>query len=114
MHKYNAKRTEVKLGKEVYSFPSKKEANRFIVLVQLQRMGKIDGLTLQPEFLLQPDFECDGQTIRPIKYIADFSYVDTSTGEKIIEDCKGVETDVFKLKKKLFLYRYPELKLKIT
>jgi hypothetical protein len=34
-------------------------------------------------------------------------------GKKIVEDVKGMETDVFKLKRKLFEYKYPEMELKI-
>lgn len=119
MNKYNAKRTEIKIGKEVYKFDSKKEANRFLVLVQLQKMGKIEGLTLQPQFLLQPSFMIDEEKHLPIKYIADFAYVDVKTGEKIVEDVKGHETEVFKIKHKLFKYqmlmgKYPKLTLKLV
>lgn len=104
---------------QVYKFDSKKEANRFIYLVQLQKIGKIDGLTLQPEFVLQQGFMIDGEKHLPIKYIADFAYVDVETGEKIVEDVKGHETEVFKIKHKLFkmqmlMGKYPKLTLKLV
>ena len=34
-------------------------------------------------------------------------------GKIIIEDTKGHETEVFKLKHKMFEYKYPEYQLKI-
>jgi hypothetical protein len=34
-------------------------------------------------------------------------------GKTVVEDVKGVETEVFKLKKKIFEYKYPNLELKI-
>jgi len=39
--------------------------------------------------------------IRAISYYADFVY--TEKGKLIIEDCKGMKTQVYKLKKKLLL-----------
>lgn len=45
---------------------------------------------------------------RAVRYIADFVYTDTMTEKVIVEDVKGYKTDVYKLKRKLFKYRYPE------
>lgn len=42
---------------------------------------------------------------REVKYIADFTYRD-SEGNFIVEDAKGFRTDVYKIKKKLMLWRY--------
>ncbi|MGL5962392.1 MAG: DUF1064 domain-containing protein [Cetobacterium sp.] len=62
---------------------------------------------LQPVFPLQESFKKNGKTIRRIDYIADFKI-----GNRVI-DIKGVETEAFKIKKKLFEYKYKDLKLEI-
>lgn len=85
-------------------FDSEKEAHRYATLRILERAGEIKGLKLQPRFELQPAFKCYGKTIRKIEYVADFSYYEH--GKLVVEDVKGMETDVYKLKKKLFLRLY--------
>ena len=47
-----------------------------------------------------------GKKIRPIYYIADFYYFDLLKDKWVVEDTKGVRTEVYKLKKKLFEYIY--------
>lgn len=101
-HKYNAKKTVV----DGITFDSKKEAVRYKELKALELVGKIDRLELQPRFVLMDGFRYEGKAIRKIEYIADFLYRDLSTYELVVEDVKGVKTDVYKLKKKLFLKRY--------
>ena len=101
-HKYNAKKTVV----DGIKFDSKKEAARYEVLKGLELVGKIDRLELQPRFVLMDGFRYEGKAIRKIEYVADFLYRDLSTCELIVEDVKGVKTDVYKLKKKLFLKHY--------
>ena len=39
-------------------------------------------------------------------YEADFVYTVVATGEEVVEDFKGLETDLFKFKAALFLYLY--------
>lgn len=72
----------------------------------LENGGVIEGLELQPRFLLQSSFRYNGKTERKIEYVADFRY--RVKGEKIdtVEDVKGFKTDVYKLKRKLFLFKY--------
>ena len=101
-HKYNAKNTVV----DGITFDSKKEAVRYKELKALELVGKIDRLELQPRFVLMDGFRYEGKAIRKIEYIADFLYRDLSTYELVVEDVKGVKTDVYKLKKKLFLKHY--------
>ena len=105
--KYNNKKTQV----DMYVFDSAKEAKRYKELKLLERAGKIRNLELQPHFLLQDSFKKNGRTYRKIEYIADFKYIEN--GRTIVEDVKGLQTDVFKLKHKLFEKIYPELELKI-
>lgn len=103
-HKYNAKKTVV----DGITFDSKAEAARYCELKLLERQGIIKDLRLQPRFRLQDGFTAsDGKKIRPLDYVADFMYVDND-GAAVVEDVKGVQTDAYKIKKKLFLKRYPE------
>ena len=106
-NKYKNKKTQV----DMYVFDSAKEAKRYKELKLLERAGKIRNLELQPHFLLQDSFKKNGRTYRKIEYIADFKYIEN--GRTIVEDVKGLQTDVFKIKHKLFEKIYPELELKI-
>lgn len=75
-------------------FDSKREANRYLVLKSMQQAGEIQDLILQPSF----DLKVDGGIVVG-KYFADFKY---RVGMKVvIEDAKGVRTDVYRLKKKI-------------
>lgn len=93
-------------------FDSKAEGRRYQELKLLLRAGKIFDLKLQPRFLLIEGFKKNGKTWRKTEYVADFSYIEN--GRRIVEDVKGKETDVFKIKHKLFEYKYPEFELRIV
>lgn len=81
-------------------FDSKKERQRFEELNMLEQAGEIRNLKLQHEFLLQGAFtDTTGERTRSIKYIADFTYWKDNTF--VIEDVKGMKTDVYKLKRKM-------------
>lgn len=90
-------------------FDSIKEANRYQELLLLQKACEIRNLKLQPEFILQDSFRLKKQTHRSIKYIADFQYQNFTTSEIIVEDVKGMKTEVYRIKKKLLLYKFPEI-----
>lgn len=107
MNKYRNKKVIV----EDYVFDSIEESRRYKELKLLLRAGKISNLELQPHFLLQEGFKKNGKTYRKIEYIADFIYEEN--GKTIVEDVKGMQTDVFKLKHKLFEKKYQELELRI-
>lgn len=107
MSKYNNKKVIV----EDYIFDSIQESRRYKELKLLERAGKIQNLELQPHFLLQDSFRKNGKTIRKIEYIADFKYIEN--GKTIVEDVKGIQTEVFKIKHKIFEKIYPELELRI-
>ena len=97
-------------------FDSKKEARRFQELRLLQAAGKITDLQRQVKFVLIPaQREPDtltktgktkpGKLIeREVYYKADFVYIESWTGEKIVEDAKGLRTKEYILKRKLMLY----------
>lgn len=78
----------------------------------LEKLGYIEDLRLQVPYLLQEGFVKDGKKHREITYIADFVY--TENDKTIVEDSKGVITDVFAIKQKLFEKRYPELTISIV
>ena len=86
-------------------FDSKKEATRYTELKLLLKNGEIKELELQPRYMLQPKYKKNNKTIRSIEYVADFTYIDNN-GKRIVEDVKGIKTEVYKLKKKMFEYRY--------
>lgn len=102
--KYNAKKKVV----DGHTFDSKREGERYCELKLLEKANEIRNLELQPRFLLQDKFkDRNGKTHRKIEYVADFFYIDKE-GRNVVEDVKGVLTDVYKIKKKMFLKIYDE------
>ena len=88
-------------------FDSKKEMQRYKDLELLESTDYICNLELQKKFLLQEGYtNAEGKKRRPIYYIADFYYYDYIDNKWVVEDVKGVRTEVYKLKKKLFEYKY--------
>ena len=98
-------------------FDSKKEYQRWQELKILEKAGEISDLRRQVPFELLPvQREPDkigprggrkpGRVIeREAVYIADFVYRDR-TGREVIEDCKGMRTKDYILKRKLLLFRF--------
>ena len=101
MNKYKNKKVEY----DGHKFDSHLEMERYKQLKLLEKVGKIHNLILQPKFELQPSFKYKGKPFRAITYVADFKYYDGCMKDFIIEDVKGKLTEVYKLKKKLFLYK---------
>ena len=111
--KYHNKKTFI----DGIKFDSKLEAERYAQLKMMERAGVIRDLELQPEYELIPSFKKDGKTWRKTVYKADFMYILAEDDKTIIEDVKGsisVITDVFRLKQKLFEYRYPDYTISIV
>lgn len=100
--KYNA----AKVTLDGHRFDSRREARRYEELKQMEAAGKIAQLELQPRFELQPAFRYRGEAVRKIEYVADFRYLDYERGGLVVEDVKGMKTDVYRLKRKLFLAKY--------
>lgn len=94
-------------------FDSIKEAEYYCKLKILKKAGEIKDFGLQPRFELQPAFEKNGVKYQPITYVADFVIVNND-GTTDVVDVKGFETQVFKIKRKLFEYKYPDLNLKVV
>jgi hypothetical protein len=102
--KYKATKTKI----DGIIFASKKEAKRYGELKLLASARRISELELQKSFELQPKFKDKRtkKTIRAIVYICDFFYWDRDAEAYVVEDVKGIKTDVYKLKKKLFLKKF--------
>ena len=106
MAKYGNKKVVV----DGIKFDSKKEANRWLVLKQLERDGEITHLQRQVKFILIPAQreivydgfkKKEGKVIeRECSYVADFTYT-TAKGEKVVEDAKGYKTPEYRIKRKL-------------
>lgn len=100
MSKYNNQK--IRVGGEV--FDSKREYNRWCELRLLERSGIICNLQRQVKFRLIDSQKTPERTERPCDYIADFVYYEN--GKRVVEDCKGMRTDVYKIKRKLMLEKY--------
>lgn len=98
-------------------FDSKKEANRFMVLMSMQSRGLIRGLKLQAQYTLQESYITDtGERVRAIRYVADFAYERATepdcTGTvhwlPVVEDVKSraTRTAKYEMKKKLLRERF--------
>lgn len=86
-------------------YDSKKEARRAQELKLLEKAGQISNLKEQVKFVLIPKQHGE----RECAYIADFTYDERiSQGgwysqQGVTEDCKGVRTAAFVIKRKLML-----------
>ena len=123
MGKIYHKKTEV----DGIIFDSQTEAEYYQYLKEEMNMKRVRKFEMQKEFILQEKFLIvDGEkitesnkdfkklqkanpgcTIQAIKYIADF-VVNYSDGSVKVIDVKGQKTVDFKLKEKMFNFKYPE------
>lgn len=106
MAKYNNNRIVI----DSITFDSKHEALYYELLKRKKAAGEIANYELQPVYLLQPPFKYFGKSILKITYVADFLVYHLDGSEEVIE-IKGYPTEAALLKRKLMMYRYPELKL---
>lgn len=88
-NKYRAKPTTI----DGITFHSKGEAGRYNELKLLERAGEISGLELQPSYPIV----INGQKV--CKVVLDFRY--TIGGKVVVEDFKGMDTAISRLKRKL-------------
>lgn len=104
--KYRNKKINTAEGR----FDSEKEYSRWVDLKWMQKAGQITDLQRQVTFELLPSQRIDGKVVeRPVKYIADFVYM--QNGEKVVEDVKGLKLPEYIIKRKLMLYIH-NLKIK--
>ena len=86
-------------------YSSKKEAKRADELKLLLFAGKISVLIEQVPFVLAPSVVVQGRKRPPMKYIADFVYVEN--GVRVVEDVKGFKKNpVYILKRHLMKSLY--------
>lgn len=111
----NTKAERIMPNGKPYVFDSQREARRYDELAMLLKLGKIRKLRLQEQFTLQESYiDENGDRVRAIKYVADFTYERPTepdcSGEvywlKVVEDTKGVRTDKYKIKEKLMRERF--------
>ena len=91
-----------------HTFDSKLEAWYYVKLTKDHTVEKIE---LHPKYELLATFKKNGKTFQKITYIADF-LVTYKDGRMEIVDCKGIETEVFRIKRKLFEAKYPDLTIR--
>lgn len=87
------------------SFDSKKELNRYLELLMLQKAGEISGLRCQVKYVLIPaqrDAETGKVVERECAYVADFVYQKGT--DTVVEDTKGFRTKDYILKRKMMLW----------
>ena len=80
-------------------YASKAEAARAAELKLMERAGAIEDLREQVRFEVVPAQPGE----KPVHYIADFVYLDKRTNKVVVEDVKGMRTDVYRIKRKLML-----------
>jgi len=100
--KYKSKKVEL----DGHIFDSKIEARYYQQLKWLEENKQILFFLLHPRYLLQEAFEKNGKKYRRIDYVADFEIHHLDGGIEVV-DVKGMETEAFKIKRKLFEKKYP-------
>lgn len=93
-----AKYRNQKVSHAGYSFGSKLEMAVWDLLKLRERAREITDLKTQVSVYL---------TDARIQYIADFQYVEKSTGNIIYAEAKGLETDVWRIKLRLYRHYGP-------
>ena len=108
-NKHNNRKVEV----DGHVFDSVGESKRYLELKLLQRAEIIRNLEIQPKLTLKEKFTDNrGKKHREITYTADFTYLTDPVGDVwqvYVEDYKGYKTEVYKIKKKLFIKKYPHI-----
>ncbi|KLU61112.1 hypothetical protein CEB3_c26820 [Peptococcaceae bacterium CEB3] len=97
------------------TFASRKEANRYAELKHFQRAGIVQSFACQVPYIVFDAFRKNGRKYRSITYVADFvvQYPDGHVGVEDTKGGRGTTTEAFRIKRKLFEARYPELELRI-
>lgn len=86
-------------------FDSKAESLYYKYLKEQKEQGIVKDFELQPVYILQEKFRKNGKAYRQMTYKADFE-VEYTNGDVEVVDVKGMLTEAFKIKLKLFEYRY--------
>ena len=103
-HKYNATKKTV----DGVTFDSAGEARAFALLTLWHKVGAIQSLERQPRYTLMDGYVDDtGRKVRAMEYVPDFRFI--RDNRIVVVDFKGMRTEAYKLKAKLFRQRYPYL-----
>jgi hypothetical protein len=97
--KFNAKPQVV----DGVRFDSKRELQRWNYLLTLTSVGKVAQLERQVAYELAPSVTLHGEKRKKaaLRYVADFRYYDVDLGCFIVEDAKGRDTPVSRIKRHL-------------
>lgn len=101
MSKYKNIKTTV----DGITFDSRAEASYYKQLKLLKKSGVVKEFERQKRYTLFDKLEFNGRTYRKLVYIADF-VVTYRNGDVKVVDVKGMETQLFKLKARLFIEKY--------
>lgn len=93
MTKYKAKPVEIAGQK----YRSMLEASRHQVLMILERAGEISDIRREVPFVLAPAIKIGRRQKPALRYYADYVYKDKE-GREVVEDVKGMETPVWRIK----------------
>ncbi len=98
-----------RVAEDGYVFDSVAERDHYIALKLLQLAGDIQQLQVHPTFVLQEGFKHapSGKRVRAITYTADFAYLEH--GRTVVVDVKGKATQVYRIKSKLFMAKFPHI-----
>ena len=85
------------------TFDSRREASRWIYLRGLQDAGEISELTRQRSYEIAPGVRLNGdKRARPaVRCVVDFDYYHKRRKERVVEDVKGFDTPMSRLKRHL-------------
>jgi hypothetical protein len=90
-----------------HTFDSKAEFKRFCELKLLLHAKKIINLDVHPRY------RADVNDIKICDIEMDFRYIIVETNQQIVEDVKGFDTPISKLKRRLLKALYPDLEINI-
>lgn len=103
MSKYGAKKVTI----DGITFDSKAEGRYYEHLLKLKKTGVVEDFEMQKVFTLLDRFAHPhtGRIVRAVTYRADFEVYYTD-GRVEVVDIKGFPTPEFKIKAKMFMFRY--------
>lgn len=100
----NVKRGKQKPEYDGYRFDSDLELRYYRDVL---KQAPITDLVVQPMVHLADATRYRGKKLQPVKYTLDFKFT-APCGREIWVDVKGFATDIHKLKRRLFISRYPD------
>ncbi len=99
-----------KVKEDGYKFDSVVECERYCELKLLAAAGEITDLIVHPSFVLQEGFTYQNKKVQPIKFTADFEYVEN--GRRVVEDVKSNWTKTFtdySIRRRMFIFQHQDI-----